>query len=330
MLIKLRMCAYVIASTITFITGFSSAANAQDYPTKPVTLVVGNIAGVNSDLIARIVAEGLSAELGQTVVVENKPGAGSYIALKQVKEANPDGYTLFVMQSAFAVGPFVQKDFDIDVANDFQHVAGLCAVRGMLFAGKAAPFRSFKEFVEYAKSHPGEVMFGSGTLSQKFDASVLFSDLGVHVVNNVYTGSASADQALLSGDIHLLSSGLTEAKKGMVASGLIVPVVYVATERNSVLPDVPLITEFAPERNASGFSTGFGISGPIGMPDAVLKRLNEAVASIFKQQAIRDKLVSNNCVEVFSDTSAEGWKKTMEASKERYTAASKLLNIEPQ
>jgi len=283
-----KICLFASLSAFA-IVGASSSATAQQYPSKPITIVTGYAAGAASDTLARTLADALQAQWGQPVVVENRPGSGSNIAAGYVARAAADGYTLMVATDAtLTSNSFLYKAMPFDPVKDFTPVLNAAANIIVLAVHPDQPVKTVAEFIEMAKKNPGKVSFGSsGAGSPHHLAGELMMQMtGVKLVHVPYKGGGATINDLLGG--HIPSAFLSlSAAKTLHDSGKIRIIGVADKTRYPELPNVPTIAETVP-----GFemSSWVALVAPSGTPPAVLQQLADASAKILKTPAITKKL----------------------------------------
>lgn len=250
------------------------AASAQAaYPDKPVHVVVGFSAGGTTDVIARIMAKELTQELGQTFVVENKPGAGSNIATDYVKRAAPDGYTLLFVAVTSAINQTLYRNVSFDLTKDFAPVALGAKVPNILVLNPKVPANSVKELVDYAKAHPGELAFassGSGT-SIHMAGELFKMRTGIDVLHVPYKGSAPAVTDLIGGQVQFMFDNMP-ASWPHVKGGKLKALAVTTAKRSPSAPDLPTMQELGYEN--FDVSSWFGLIAPAGTPPEVIEKLN--------------------------------------------------------
>jgi len=255
--------------------GLGGGAARAAYPDKPVRIIVGFSAGGTTDVVARIVAKELSDELGQSFVVENKPGGGSNIGAEQVARAEPDGYTLLMVAVTSAINQTLYSNMKFDLVKDFAPIALAAKVPNILVINPSVPVKSVKELVDYAKAHPGKLAFassGSGTSIHM--AGELFKlQAGIDVLHVPYKGSAPAITDLIGGQVQFMFDNMPSAWPHVQAGKLRALAVTTKT-RSPTAPDVPTMAE-------SGFpkfdvSSWFGLIAPAGTPPDIVAKLNAA------------------------------------------------------
>jgi tripartite-type tricarboxylate transporter receptor subunit TctC len=292
------------------------------YPDKPVRIVVGFSAGGTTDVIARIMAKELTESLGQSFVVENKPGAGSNIATDQVKRADPDGYTLLFVAVTSAINQTLYKNVNFDLTKDFTPVALGAKVPNILVVNPTVPVKSVQELVDYAKKNPGKLAFassGSGT-SIHMAGELFKMQTGIDVLHVPYKGSAPAVTDLIGGQVQFMFDNMPSAWPH-VQSGKLRALAVTTTERSKSAPDVPTMKE-------SGFanfdvSSWFGLIAPPGTPPEVVNKLNAAMVKALDKPEVQLSFEKLGAVGVkttpaefgqFIKSEVEGWAPVVKAS----------------
>lgn len=253
----------------------SRLAGAQTYPSRPIRLIIGFTPGAASDVIGRIFAQGASPVLGQQVVVENKPGAGSSIAAEYVAHAANDGYTLFVPALSTVTDEIVNPDRAVQMNRDFAPVTLLADIAIVLVVSPESNVHSVAELIALAKSKPGKVLYGSvgaGTLPHL--CAVLFAQrAGVNLVHVPYPGSPQAVADVIAGRITMFFAP-GSAIMGLLAAHKLVALATAADKRAGVLPDVPTMAE----AGMADFNTPLwlALAAPKGTPQPVTEKLAEA------------------------------------------------------
>ncbi|MBT9514847.1 MAG: tripartite tricarboxylate transporter substrate binding protein [Acidovorax sp.] len=279
----------------------SSAAMAQAYPTKPVTIVVPFAAGGTTDILARIIGQALTTELGQSVIVDNRAGAGGNIGGALAAKSPADGYTLFMgTVGTHAINASLYKKMPFDPIKDFAPLTRVANVPNLLVANPAQPYKSVKELIAYAKANPGKVNFGSsGNGSSIHLSGELFKSLAkVDMVHVPYKGSAPAVTDLLGNQIGIMFDNMPSAIQH-VRSGKLVPIAVTTAKRSPELPNVPTIAEAGvPGYEATSW---FGMFAPTGTPAPVLARINTALAKVLNQAEVKKK-INEQGAETYSET----------------------------
>ncbi|MCZ8092654.1 MAG: tripartite tricarboxylate transporter substrate binding protein [Acidovorax sp.] len=279
----------------------SSATLAQSYPTKPVTIVVPFAAGGTTDILARIIGQALTAELGQSVIVDNRAGAGGNIGGAMAAKAPADGYTLFMgTVGTHAINASLYKKMPFDPIKDFVPLTRVANVPNLLVANPNQPFKTVKDLIAYAKANPGKVNFGSsGNGSSIHLSGELFKSLAkVDMMHVPYKGSAPAVTDLLGNQIAIMFDNMPSAIQH-VRSGKLVPIAVTTAKRSPELPNVPTIAEAGvPGYEAASW---FGMFAPAGTPAPVLAQLNKALVKVLNQADVAKK-INEQGAETYSET----------------------------
>jgi tripartite-type tricarboxylate transporter receptor subunit TctC len=250
-------------------------ACAQDYPAKPIRLIVGFPPGGNVDVVGRIVAQKLGEGLSQQVLPENRTGAGSMIANEYVAKAAPDGYTLLIVSGAFVTQAATTKNLPYDPLRDFSFISTVVTYPLVFSVRADSRFHSLDEFIAYVKSNPGKVNYPSPGLGTLYHlAGELFVSMaGIDMQHVPFRGGSEPLTEVLSGRMELLIDALTNSYP-QIQAGKFRPLAVSSLARSPSLPAVPTVADSVPGYEASSFT---GIGGPAGMPPAVVERLNREV-----------------------------------------------------
>jgi tripartite-type tricarboxylate transporter receptor subunit TctC len=264
-------------------------ARAQDYPSRPVRLVVGFAAGGTQDVIARLIGQALSERLGQQIVVENRAGASSNIAAEAVIRSPPDGYTLFMVGPNNAINASLYDKLSFDFVRDTAPVAGIVSVPNVMEVHPSVPAKSVPAFIAYAKANPGKInMVSGGTGTSVHVAGELFKMMtGVNMVHVPYRGAGPAIADLVAGHAQVMFDNLPSSI-GHIRSGNLRALAVTTAMRSEALPGIPTVAEFVPGYEASAF---FGISAPKTTPPAIVGRLNAAINVVLADPKIKARLV---------------------------------------
>lgn len=265
------------------------------YPNGPVKMVVGFAAGSATDVVARVVSAKLQQRLGEPIVVENKTGAGGYIASEAVVRAKPDGQTLLAVASAIATNPAVMPKMTFDTERDLTPITLIGRVPTVVSVSSKLPVENLQAFIAYARANPGKVNFGSsGKGGSTHLAAELFGSVSSVKMNHVpYRGNAPALTALMSGEIDMLIDNILGAVSS--AKNPRVRILAISSDsRSDLLPGVPTFQEAGlPAYKAAIF---FGIMGPAGMPPAVVERLHREISEVLKDKDVERQLQQNGLV----------------------------------
>jgi tripartite-type tricarboxylate transporter receptor subunit TctC len=277
-----------LAAGAAALPAVSRVARAQAYPSRPVTLIVFVPAGGTPDIIARLVGQALSQRLGQSVVIDNRPGGGGNIALQAVARAPADGYTLLMVATPHAVNVTLYEKSPITVTRDIVPVAGINNDSFVLLASPSFAAKTVPELIAYAKANPGKVNLGSsGTGNLSHLSGELFRmTTGIEVVHVPYRGTPAAHSALLAGDLHAMFDALGSAIP-QIRAGALRPLGVTATTRLRVLPDVPPISDVVPGFAVTGW---LGIGAPKGTPAEIVERLNREVNAALADPAVKTRM----------------------------------------
>ncbi|MGA7487635.1 MAG: tripartite tricarboxylate transporter substrate binding protein [Xanthobacteraceae bacterium] len=268
---------------------FGAAAGAQqDYPSRPIRLIIHTPAGSLVDVLGRIVAQELGERLGQSLVIDNRPGAASMIAAEQLVHAPADGYTLLINAPEATMLPFLKKSYHYDPIKDFTPIALIVTSWTVFAINPAVPANTLPELIAYSKSHPGGVRYGSGGVGGALHVVVemLKRETGGNFVHVPYRGGAQAANDAISGQIEMVSMGLASTR--VAEGGKLRILAQTGPRRHPMLPDVPTTAELGlPDVR---METWFGLVGPPNMPEEIVARVNRALAAIVKESAFQDKL----------------------------------------
>jgi tripartite-type tricarboxylate transporter receptor subunit TctC len=283
----LRIAARALALIGTLVT----PALAQDFPTRPVTIVVGYTPGATSDLVGRTIGERLNAAWGQTVIVDNRSGVGGNIAAAYVARSAPDGYTLMVGTDAMmTTNSYLYRNTPFDPVKDFAPVIYAGANIICLAVHTDFPANSVADVIAYAKANPGKLNYGSsGTGSPHHLAGELLRQkTGIDIVHVPYRGGGATINDLIGGHIKVAFLSLSTAVPHL-GSGKIRMLAVVEKTRYAAMPDVPTIGETVPGHEMSSW---IGIFAPAGTPAPLVARLNEAIAKVLTTPEVKDKLAA--------------------------------------
>jgi tripartite-type tricarboxylate transporter receptor subunit TctC len=278
---RIVAAAFVLASTL---------AAAQPYPSKPIKFIVGFPPGGSADPTTRIVGAALQEQLGQPVVVENRPGADSAIAAEQVSKMAPDGYTImFASNSAMTAAVALRKQPMYDPLRDFTPISMVGRATVFFYVHPSVPAKTLKEFVAYARANPGKVVYGTGNPLSILYGQQLISATGIQWLHVPYKGEGPLNPDILAGRVHcsFLSTGsaVSNAKDGRLR-----PLAVLAARRSPLLPEVPTIEEAGvPEVTVRQWA---GVYGPPKMPREIVERLNKEVNAALKRPDVLEKLQS--------------------------------------
>ena len=268
------------------LSAFPAAAAAQDYPTRPIKLLIHTPPGSLVDVLGRLVGQELSDRLGQSLIIDNRVGGATIIAVEQLKNSPPDGYTLMINTSEATMLPFLKKSYRTDPIKDFTPIALVVTSWTVFAVNPKVPANTLPELVAYSKSHP--VRYGSGGTGGALHIAgeMLKLKSGGNFVHVPYRGGAQAATDAISGQIEMVSMGLASTR--VADSGQLKILAQAGPSRHPMLPEVPTTAEAGmPEVR---MDTWFGLVGPPGMPKEIVARINRELAAIVKEPAFQDKL----------------------------------------
>ncbi|WP_244486583.1 tripartite tricarboxylate transporter substrate binding protein [Aureimonas sp. Leaf324] len=317
MLNRRLFCALALA-TASILSAPAAFAQADDYPSRPVKLIVPYAAGGGTDAIARLVANGVGEKLGQSMVVENNGSAGGNVASQQAANADPDGYTvLMANQGPMVVNPHLFKTMKLDPLTAFDPVTLIAKSPLVLVVSKNSPYKSFADLVAYGKANPGELTYGSaGNGSASHLATELFlSQAGLEAVHVPYKGAGPALNDMLGGRGDFMVTTLPSVL-GLMNSGDMVPLAVTTTERVASLKDVPTIAESGYPDYVSAAWYGFAV--PKGTPAPIVEKLRTATVEALAAPAVKERLEAEGAV-IVGDTPQE-FGDMMKAESQRWAS----------
>jgi tripartite-type tricarboxylate transporter receptor subunit TctC len=266
-------------------------AHAQQYPTKPVHVLVGNAAGGGTDIMARAVGQKLSQALGSQFIVDNRPGANANLAAQLASKAPADGYTLLMITVQQAISKTLYRKLGYDIERDFVPVIQVSSVPQFVIVTPSLPVKTLKELITLAKSRPGELTFASsGEGSPEHIAGELLKSMaGIDMIQVPYQGGNPAALAVISGET-AVGFNTSPVAVPLVKSGRVKVLAVTADKRSLTLPDVPTVAESGLPGYAMG--TWFGIVGPAGMHHDIIILLNGEIDRILKLPDVREHLAT--------------------------------------
>jgi tripartite-type tricarboxylate transporter receptor subunit TctC len=276
---------------------FATAAQAQVFPSRPVTIIVPYPPGGLIDLVARALQPFLSTELGVPVLAENRSGAGGNVGAEVVSRAQPDGYTLLLANPSLAISPTLYKKLNYRPIEDFAYVGRYGSVANVMVANINQPFKTVPELIAYAKKNPGKLNYGSpgyGTSPQL--SSELFKTMsGTFIVHIPFSGAGPATAAMLGGEIEMMIDNIPP-QVGNIKAGKVRALAVTSLKRSSALPDVPTLDELG----LKGYEvvSFFGLAARAGTPRESIMRLNTALNNATKTPRLREILESRGAVVV--------------------------------
>jgi len=319
MLARLFIAVALLGAAATF-----GAASAQDYPTKPITLVVPFPAGGGNDALARIVAEKMSRTLGQQVVVENRAGAGGTIATRAVARTTPDGYTILLSYTGtFAVNPSLYSNAGYDPRKDFAPIGMIASLPSVLVVNPLLPVHSTTELIAYAKANPGKINYAYVPSTIGHITTELFAKTaGIELTKVPYKGNGEALGNLLGNHVSMMFLSIVPII-GNVKAGTLRALAVTSGEPPALLPDVPPISR----SGLPGFSAEihYGLAAPPATPPPIVARLNKELRAALAADEVRARLASDGALPVAS--TPEEYATRIDADEKKWAPIVKNLNL---
>jgi tripartite-type tricarboxylate transporter receptor subunit TctC len=301
-------------------------AIADTYPARPVRIVVGFAPGSTTDILGRLIGQWLSQRLGQSFIIDNRPGAGGNVATEAVVNSADDGYTLLMVAPANTINMSLYDKLNFDFMRDMVPVAGVVRVPNVLEVNPSIAVKTVPEFIAFAKSHPGTLSFASagiGTTSHM--AGVLFNIMaGVDLVPVHYRGDGPAMIDLVGGQVQVGFATMV-ASLGFIRAGKLRPLAVTTAARSSSLPDLPTVGDFVPGYEAS---SPFGVAAPKGTPDAIVETLNKEINAGLADPAIAARLADLGGMSLSG--SAADYGKFLADDVEKWRKVIRTADIKPE
>jgi tripartite-type tricarboxylate transporter receptor subunit TctC len=285
---RLVLCAALVVASVAALP-----ARAQDYPNRPITLIVPYAAGGGNDAMARVAADKMSKTLGQQIVIENRGGAGGTIATRQVAKADPDGYTLGLGGTGtLAIGPTLYGNVGYDPRKDFTAVGLIGTSALVVLVYPSLPVKTIPELIAYAKANPGKLNYasaGSGS-GIHLGTEYFLSMAGIHITHIPYKGSGPALTDLVGGHVSIYFSSLPPAI-GLVKDGKVRALAVTSAKRSTIFPDLPTVSE----TGLPGYDAmlHYGIVAPAGTPRAIIDKLNAALRAAVISDEVKTKMAAD-------------------------------------
>ncbi|QET04598.1 MULTISPECIES: tripartite tricarboxylate transporter substrate binding protein [Cupriavidus] len=297
------------------------------YPDRPIRLVVPYPAGGAADTVARIIAAPLGIKLGQTIVVDNRPGASGVIGAGAVAKAAPDGYTLLLDATAHSVNPSLQPKLPYDTAKDFAPISLVVLVPNLLVVPPNSPFNSPKDIVAQAKATPGKLTYasaGSGT-AQHLAAELFRQQSGLNMLHVPYKGGAPALSDLMGGQVDMMFSNMA-ASYPLVSGKKLKVLATTGTKRSAALPDIPTIAE----SGLPGYQVyeWNGLFAPAGTSAKIIETINKATIEVMSQPAVKERLAAIGAEG--SANKPDEFRAFLEAEQAKWAKVIKQGNIRPE
>jgi tripartite-type tricarboxylate transporter receptor subunit TctC len=325
-MISPRTITGLAAAALAACAALASTTATAAYPEKPISLIVPFPAGSGTDAVGRIFAEEISKQLGQPVVVENKPGANATIAASYVAKAAPDGYTLFVTtNTSHSAAPWLMKNVPYDPVKDFTPIARGGNLPFLLVTNPTRPYKTVPELIAYAKANPGKVSYASGNSTGIVAGATLGHATGIDILHVPYKGTPQALTDLVGGQVDFMFTDFTSGMP-FVKSGRLHAMAVSTAERSSLVPDLPAMREVGVKN--FDINSWNGYFGPAGLPPDIVKTLNQVINKIVNDPATKARLAALG-FDAFSGTPEEFAKFV----QDQYALWGKLIkdaNIAPQ
>ena len=287
-------------------------------------LIVGFNAGTATDIVARIVGQGLTQRLGQQIVIENRPGASTNIATEAVARASPDGYTLLLVGAPAVTNVSLYPNLNFNFVRDIEPVASISRTAFVMVVNSAFPAKSVPEFIAYAKANPGKITMasgGNGTMNHV--AGELFKTMAsIDMLHVSYRGDYMPD--VLGGRVTVVFSAIAQSI-GDIKDGRLRSLAVTSTMRQQMLPDVPAVAEFVPGYEATAF---YGIAAPKDTPTEIVDKLNRETNAALADTALKAKLLTFGSV--VEASSPADFKKLIAAEIDKWSKVIRAANIKPE
>ena len=270
----------------------SQYATAQAYPAKPVRLIVGLAPGGATDIMARTLAPALGDELGQPVVVDNRPGAAGSIGAAAVAKAPPDGYTLFLTSSSFTSNAVLQQNGSYDPQQDFEPITNIASAPFLLVVRNSLPVGSVRELIAYAKSHPGKLNYASSGIGSTahLTGELLKRTAGIEMTHIVYRGAGPALADVLGGQVDLMFASIVSSLHH-AKSGKLKALAVTSAKRSAVVPEFPTVAEAGvPSFEMTGY---FGLLAPARTPPGIVSTVHSAVERAIKRRDVLERIAAD-------------------------------------
>jgi len=315
-----------LAAGVAALQALPQVAYAQGYPTRPVRLIVGFAPGGGNDITARLMGQWLSEHLGQPVVIENRPGAGTNIATETVVHAAPDGYTILFVAPSAAINATLYEKLNFNFIRDMTPVAGIMRIPNVMVVNPSVPAKTVPEFIAYAKANPGKVNVASPGVGTSVHLSAeLFKIMtGVHMVHVAYKGSAPSLTDLIGGQVQV-SFATMPASIEFIRSGRLRALAVTTATRSPALPDVPSVGEFVPGYEVS---TWYGLCARMGTPADVIDKINKEINAALADPTMKARLADLGGIPIAGSPGDFG--KLIGDETEKWAKVIRTANIKPE
>jgi len=318
----LTLCALALASTLA-----APPASAQAFPNRPVKMIVASVPGGILDIVGRTVAAKMAEDLGQPIVVENKPGAGGVIGGEAMVKSPADGYTILKVATSHAINPSVYAKLPYDTIKDYAPITQTVRLTNMLVVHPSVPANNLRELIALAKAKPRTLTFGSAGNGQSnhLSGELMAKMAGIELVHVPYKGSAASLNDLLAGSISMMFVDVLSAVPH-VKSGRLKAIAVTGLERSAAAPEYPTLHE----SGVPGFngSSWLGLVAPAGTPKEIVARLNAAAVKALRSPEVRENFLAKGVEPVGS--SPEEYAAFIESEIPRWAEAARAAGIKPQ
>lgn len=316
-------CRFASAAAVVLIT--LSPSQAQNYPAKPMRVIVGFTAGGGTDVVARLVSQKISESLGQPVVVENRIGASGIIAAEYVAKATADGYTLLVSPSTvFTINPIMFAKLSYSPTRDFIPVSKAVSFPFVMVVSASQPIHSMKDLVAFVKANPGRANYGGPSGLFQLALELFKQRTGTNIEYIPYKGSNEAVNAVMAGDV-LMALLDTGPVAGPLKGGKVRGIAVTSADRMPLFPDIPTMSEAG--LNGMEIEGWMGMFAPVGTPLPIVKKLQDEVMRIVKLPDIRDRMYGLQLTP--AGNTSEEFARSIGSDIERWKALAQSANIKP-
>ncbi len=314
------------AGALGLLVACAAPARADDYPNRPVTIVIPFTAGSITDTAARIVAERLEKALGQPFIIDNRPGAGGFLAARTVARATPDGYTLLITtNSTHSAAPGLFKNVPYDPINDFTPVARIGSFPSVMSVSPSLPVTSMKEFVAYAKANPGKVSYAYGNSTGQITGEAMAKRLGLDMARVAYRSNPEALTALIGGQVSIMALDFSNALPQLETKS-VRPLAVLTKARSATMPNVPTLDEtIMPDYDLLAWA---GVFGPAALPPEVTRKLAAALDSSLNDPDVKARFGKFG-IEIFY-TGPAAFADYVKTELVKWTALIKEAGIQPE
>jgi len=318
-IIGVGLAAFFLVSSVV-------SAEAQSFPSKPVTVIVPAPPGGTADISMRIIAHKLNENLGQQIVVDNRPGAGGIIASQLAIKAAPDGYTVFMNYTSHAVNPSLYTKLPYDSVKDFAPVTLLGITPLVLVVHPSVPAHTIAEFIAYAKANPGKLNYGSAAIggASHLGGELLNIKAGIDIVHIPYKGGAAAVADVISGQIQMGLDSLL-VMQPHIKAGKVRALGVTSLKRTEISPNLPAISETIPNYEANAW---FGIMVPAATPREIITRLNVEFVKVLRTPEIKERLTLQGFIAV--GNSPEEYSKFLQSEMEKWSNVVRIAGVKAQ